>query len=349
MESTKVYNGYVSYYNTNKHFGFIECEDGNSYYFFLDAKDLKRKNRELYKMGLSILKKKIYTGDEVNFKLKNSNDKIEAYDMEFVGNYRRQLLIDEAVEKQTLLGYLKQIEGNFFVKHISTYVFVPLKISVYEIDIDSVYTQRLNQLVKFKLEQKKHIDKLSAILVDRKFSDSWEKVKEAFDTQENIMGYIKRRTNGGMIVDVFGIEAFLPGSQIDVKPVRDYDDFIGKTMEFKIVQFYEKSGNIVVSHKEIIAPQLEEQREQIVSQLEKGQVLEGIVKNITNYGVFMDLGGIDGLIHISDLSWERVTLPKEIVTLEQRLKVVVLDFDVEKKRISLGLKQLYTPIKLITG
>jgi len=171
-------------------------------------------------------------------------------------------------------------------------------------------------------------------------SRSWEKVTEALDRNEIIKGYVKCRTKGGMIVEVFGIEAFLPGSQIDVKPIRDYDVFVGKTMEFKVVKINHDFKNVVVSHKALIEAELELQKKEIISKLEKGQVLEGIVKNITSYGVFVDLGGVDGLIHITDLSWGRVAHPEEIVQLDQRVNVVILDFDDEKKRIALGLKQL---------
>ena len=171
-------------------------------------------------------------------------------------------------------------------------------------------------------------------------SRSWERVNEALENDEIIKGYIKCRTKGGMIVDVFGIEAFLPGSQIDVKPIRDYDVFVGKTMEFKIVKINQEFKNVVVSHKALIEAELEQQKKDIISKLEKGQVLEGTVKNITSYGVFIDLGGVDGLIHITDLSWGRVSDPHEVVALDQKLNVVILDFDDEKKRIALGLKQL---------
>lgn len=169
---------------------------------------------------------------------------------------------------------------------------------------------------------------------------SWNKVNEALENDEIVKGYIKCRTKGGMIVDVFGIEAFLPGSQIDVKPIRDYDIFVGKTMEFKVVKINNEFRNVVVSHKALIEAELEQQKKDIISKLEKGQVLEGTVKNITSYGVFIDLGGVDGLIHITDLSWGRVSHPEEIVQLDQKLNVVILDFDDEKKRIALGLKQL---------
>ncbi|MBR1667997.1 MAG: 30S ribosomal protein S1 [Bacteroidaceae bacterium] len=169
---------------------------------------------------------------------------------------------------------------------------------------------------------------------------SWDRVNAALANDEIVNGFVKCRTKGGMIVDVFGTEAFLPGSQIDVKPIRDYDTFVGKTMEFKIVKINQEFRNVVVSHKALIEAELEQQKKEIISKLEKGQILEGTVKNITNYGVFIDLGGVDGLIHITDLSWGRVSDPKEIVQLDQKLNVVIIDFDDEKKRIALGLKQL---------
>ena len=171
-------------------------------------------------------------------------------------------------------------------------------------------------------------------------SRSWDRVNEALENNEIVKGYVKCRTKGGMIVDVFGIEAFLPGSQIDVKPIRDYDVFVDKTMEFKVVKINQEFKNVVVSHKALIEAELEQQKKEIIAKLEKGQVLEGIVKNITTYGVFIDLGGVDGLIHITDLSWGRVTHPEEVVTLDDKINVVILDFDDEKKRIALGLKQL---------
>jgi len=169
---------------------------------------------------------------------------------------------------------------------------------------------------------------------------AWERVNKAHETQEIVTGYVKCRTKGGMIVDVFGIEAFLPGSQIDVKPIRDYDQFVDKNMEFKVVKINHEFKNIVVSHKALIEADLAEQKKEIIGQLEKGQVLEGVVKNITSYGVFVDLGGVDGLVHITDLSWSRINHPSEIVELDQKLNVVILDFDDEKTRIQLGLKQL---------
>src|SRR6056297_1983043 len=169
---------------------------------------------------------------------------------------------------------------------------------------------------------------------------AWDRVNAAHDKEEIVSGFVKCRTKGGMIVDVFGIEAFLPGSQIDVKPIRDYDQYVGKTMEFKVVKINHEFKNVVVSHKALIEADIEEQKKEIIGQLEKGQVLEGIVKNITSYGVFIDLGGVDGLVHITDLSWSRINHPNEVVELDQKLNVVILDFDENKSRIQLGLKQL---------
>src|SRR5574344_1499149 len=186
-------------------------------------------------------------------------------------------------------------------------------------------------------------DKKGQLVLSHKkarLSKSWERVNAALDNQEIIQGYIKCRTKGGMIVDVFGIEAFLPGSQIDVHPIRDYDQFVGKTMEFKVVKINQEFRNVVVSHKALIEAELEAQKKEIISKLEKGQILEGTVKNITSYGVFVDLGGVDGLIHITDLSWGRVDDPHKVVELDEKINVVILDFDDEKKRIALGLKQL---------
>ncbi len=186
-------------------------------------------------------------------------------------------------------------------------------------------------------------DKKGQLVLSHKkarLSKSWELINKAMDDNEVIQGYIKCRTKGGMIVDVFGIEAFLPGSQIDVHPIRDYDMFVGKTMEFKVVKINQEYRNVVVSHKALIEAELEAQKKEIISHLEKGQVLEGTVKNITSYGVFVDLGGVDGLVHITDLSWGRVSDPHEVVQLDQKINVVILDFDEEKKRIALGLKQL---------
>lgn len=186
-------------------------------------------------------------------------------------------------------------------------------------------------------------DKKGQLVLSHKkarLTKSWDRINSALDNDEIIQGFIKSRTKGGMIVDVFGIEAFLPGSQIDVHPIRDYDVFVGKTMEFKVVKINQEFRNVVVSHKALIEAELEAQKKEIISKLEKGQILEGTVKNITSYGVFVDLGGVDGLVHITDLSWGRVSDPHEVVSLDEKINVVILDFDDEKKRIALGLKQL---------
>lgn len=200
---------------------------------------------------------------------------------------------------------------------------------------------KIGDVVEVYIENQE--DKKGQLLLSHKqarTSRSWDRVNAALENDETIKGFVKCRTKGGMIVDVFGIEAFLPGSQIDVKPIRDYDVFVGKTMEFKVVKINHEFKNVVVSHKALIEAELEQQKKEIISKLEKGQVLEGTVKNITNYGVFIDLGGVDGLIHITDLSWGRVAHPEEVVQLDQKLNVVIIDFDNEKKRIALGLKQL---------
>lgn len=208
---------------------------------------------------------------------------------------------------------------------------------------------RYNPELKIGDEVKVYIEKLEdktgQLIVSHKKArvhDAWIRVNESLKTGEIITGFVKCRTKGGLIVDVFGIEAFLPGSQIDVKPIRDYDIYVGKNMEFRVVKINKEFRNVVVSHKALIEAELEEQKKQIISGLEKGQILEGVVKNITSYGVFIDLGGVDGLIHITDLSWGRVNHPEEIVQLDEQLKVVILDFDDDKRRIALGLKQLQT-------
>ena len=200
---------------------------------------------------------------------------------------------------------------------------------------------KVGDIVEVYIENQE--DKKGQLILSHKkarASRSWDRVNQALESEEIIKGFVKCRTKGGMIVDVFGIEAFLPGSQIDVKPIRDYDIFVGKTMEFKVIKINQEYKNVVVSHKALIEAELEQQKKEIISKLEKGQVLEGMVKNITSYGVFVDLGGVDGLIHITDLSWGRVSDPKEVVELDQKINVVILDFDNEKKRIALGLKQL---------
>jgi len=200
---------------------------------------------------------------------------------------------------------------------------------------------KIGDIVEVYVESQE--DKSGQLILSHKTAramKSWERVNQALANDEIIKGYVKCRTKGGLIADVFGIEAFLPGSQIDVKPIRDYDVYVGKTMEFKVVKINNEFKNVVVSHKALIEAELEQQKKEIISKLEKGQVLEGTVKNITSYGVFIDLGGVDGLVHITDLSWGRINHPEEIVKLDQKINVVILDFDNEKKRIALGLKQL---------
>ena len=196
---------------------------------------------------------------------------------------------------------------------------------------------------KVEVYIEKEEDKKGQLILSHKKArakEGWDKINKALESKETVKGFVKFRTKGGMIVDVFGIEAFLPGSQIDVKPIRDYDIFVGKTMESQVVKINQEYKNVVVSHKALIEAEIEAQKKEIISKLEKGQILEGIVKNITSYGVFIDLGGVDGLIHITDLSWGRVNDPHDVVELDQQIKVVIIDFDDEKKRIQLGLKQL---------
>ena len=196
---------------------------------------------------------------------------------------------------------------------------------------------------KVEVYIEKEEDKKGQLILSHKKArakEGWDKINKALESKETVKGFVKFRTKGGMIVDVFGIEAFLPGSQIDVKPIRDYDIFVGKTMEFQVVKINQEYKNVVVSHKALIEAEIEAQKKEIISKLEKGQILEGIVKNITSYGVFIDLGGVDGLIHITDLSWGRVNDPHDVVELDQQITVVIIDFDDEKKRIQLGLKQL---------
>ena len=335
-----IYNGYISFYHVQRHFGFIAC-DGKSYYFFLNTDEIKSKNKELKKQKIETKFRTLYyIGDEVNFKLKISDGKTEAYDIEYIGNPQKQSLLSEAEEKQILYGYLKRIGENFFIKHISTYIFIPIRIYDFEIDIDEVYTKRVNQLLQFQLYRAKNTDALTAILVDRKVSPDWEKIREAYETQEILTGCIKNKNKKGLIVDIFGFEAFLPESQIDFKPVHDYDYLIGETMELKIVKFDENYITFIVSHKVLIEEERERQKKETRSTIEKGMIVEGHVKNITPYGVFVEFGCVDGLIHISDLSWKKVNHPNEIVKIDEKINVIILDFDEYRKRISLGLKQL---------
>ncbi len=238
-------------------------------------------------------------------------------------------------DKDVIEGTIIALNKREAVVNIKSDGIIPMNEFRYNPDI------KIGDVVEVFIENQED-KKGQLILSHRKAraSRSWERVNQALENDEIIKGFIKCRTKGGMIVDVFGIEAFLPGSQIDVKPIRDYDIFVGKTMEFKVVKINPEFKNVVVSHKALIEAELEQQKREIIAKLEKGQVLEGTVKNITSYGVFIDLGGVDGLIHITDLSWGRVSHPEEVVSLDQKLNVVILDFDDEKKRIALGLKQL---------
>jgi len=341
QDFSKIYNGNVLYFNTKKHFGFIES-DNSSYYFFLDVKKIKTENREFRKQKIeSKIKAQYNIGDEVNFKLKLSNDKIEAYDIEYLGNAQRTLLLNEAAENDVLSGYLKKIEDKFFVKHLTTYIFIPVEIKKNEIDKDLIYENRINQLVQFELKIT-GIDKLKAIIVDRKLNPNLEKIQEIFEKQEVVNGCIKSNSKNGMMVDILGIDAFLPHNQIDVNPIADYDVLVGKTMKFKIIKF-NKYGNFVISRIVILQSELKEKREQIVSNLEVGQILEGIVKGIVTYGVFVDLGGISGLIYISNLSWNKINNPNDILKLGDKINVKVLNFSFneDKIKIDLGYKQLF--------
>ncbi len=263
----------------------------------------------------------------------------------------------EAVDEEKLVEFEKALENTVgFVEERQVIDGTVVRLTDREAIIDinsksegviSLNEFRYNPSLKVGDTVEVKVDKLEdstgqLVLSHRKARviKAWDRVNKAHETQEIVTGYVKCRTKGGMIVDVFGIEAFLPGSQIDVKPIRDYDQFVDKNMEFKVVKINHEFKNIVVSHKALIEADLAEQKKEIIGQLEKGQVLEGIVKNITSYGVFVDLGGVDGLVHITDLSWSRINHPSEIVELDQKLNVVILDFDDEKTRIQLGLKQL---------
>lgn len=278
---------------------------------------------------------------------------------EFLENFDWKKYEDgiEAVDQTKLFEFEKALENTIgFVEERQVIDGTVVRITDREAIIDinsksegviSLNEFRYNPHLKVGDKVEVKVDKLEdntgqLVLSHRKARviKAWERVNRAHETQEIVTGYVKCRTKGGMIVDVFGIEAFLPGSQIDVKPIRDYDQFVDKNMEFKVVKINHEFKNIVVSHKALIEADLAEQKKEIIGQLEKGQVLEGVVKNITSYGVFVDLGGVDGLIHITDLSWSRINHPSEVVELDQKLNVVILDFDDEKTRIQLGLKQL---------
>ncbi|HCY98051.1 MAG TPA: 30S ribosomal protein S1, partial [Polaribacter sp.] len=263
----------------------------------------------------------------------------------------------EAVDEEKLQHFEKALEGTVgFVNERDVIEGTVIRITDRDaiIDINSK-SEGVISLNEFRYNQGLKEGDTVEVLVDKREDSSgqlvlshkkarvikaWERVNNAHETGEVVNGFVKCRTRGGMIVDVFGIEAFLPGSQIDVKPIRDYDQYVEKTMEFKVVKINHEFKNVVVSHKALIEADIELQKKEIIGQLEKGQVLEGIVKNITSYGVFVDLGGVDGLVHITDLSWSRINHPNEVVELDQKLNVVILDFDDNKSRIQLGLKQL---------
>ncbi len=263
----------------------------------------------------------------------------------------------EAVDEDKLKAFEKALEGTVgFVDEREVIEGTVVRLTEREaiIDINSK-SEGVISLNEFRYNPGLSVGDKVEVLVDKREDatgqlvlshkkarviKAWERVNEAHDNQEVVNGYVKCRTRGGMIVDVFGIEAFLPGSQIDVKPIRDYDQYVDKTMEFKVVKINHEFKNVVVSHKALIEADIELQKKEIIGQLEKGQVLEGVVKNVTSYGVFVDLGGVDGLVHITDLSWSRINHPSEVVELDQKLNVVILDFDDDKSRIQLGLKQL---------
>ena len=242
-----------------------------------------------------------------------------------------------SVEHQVVSGVVVQLTDRDAIIDISSKSEGVVSLNEFRYNPDL----KVGDLVEVLVDKQE--DKLGQLVLSHRKARSikaWDRVNEAFEAEEIVQGYVKARTKGGMIVDVFGLEAFLPGSQIDVKPIRDYDIYVDKTMEFKIVKINHEFKNVVVSHKALIEADLEEQKRKIIGQLEKGQVLEGVVKNITSYGVFIDLGGVDGLVHITDLSWSRINHPSEVVELDQKLNVVILDFDEAKTRIQLGLKQL---------
>ncbi|HMU12697.1 MAG: 30S ribosomal protein S1 [Bacteroidetes bacterium] len=268
--------------------------------------------------------------------LEDDKKSISASDRERMEKAYEESLTSIA-EKEVLMGTVVGMNKKEVVININykSEGVVPLSEFRYKPDL------KLGDQVEVYIEKQE--DKGGQMVISHKTArvhNAWGKVNHALETNEIITGFVKCRTKGGLIVDVFGIEAFLPGSQIDVKPIRDYDQFVGKNMEFKVVKINQEFKNVVVSHKALIEAELEAQKKQIIGGLEKGQVLEGTVKNITSYGVFVDLGGVDGLIHITDLSWGRVSHPEEIVKLDEKINVVILDFDDEKRRIALGLKQL---------
>ena len=303
------------------------------------------------KAATKVSTKEAVKDQKESVELENSSEKLSEFDWH---NYEEG--IDQVDDKQ-IKEFEKLVEENFVETLTNnvvdgTVVHMTDREAIIDINAKSEGVISLNE---FRYNPELKVGDKVEVLIDiredatgqlilshrkARVIKAWERVNDAHDTGEIVNGFVKCRTKGGMIVDVFGIEAFLPGSQIDVKPIRDYDQYVNKTMEFKVVKINHEFKNVVVSHKALIEADIELQKKEIIKQLEKGQILEGVVKNITSYGVFMDLGGVDGLIHITDLSWSRINHPNEIVELDQQLKVVILDFDEDKSRIQLGLKQL---------
>jgi small subunit ribosomal protein S1 len=277
---------------------------------------------------------KVYTMDELEAASEDYTDE-EFHELE--GMYENTL--SEIEEKEIVTGIVVSVDEKYVIVDIGfkSEGIVPAN------EFSDKVLENLQPGDEVEVFLDRVEDREGQLILSRKKADilqAWEKIEEAHETGEILEGFIQRRIKGGMVVDVFGIDAFLPGSQIDVRPVRDFDAYVGKTMEFQVVKLNMQAENVVVSHRALIESDLEDQREEILETIEAGQVLEGIVKNITDFGVFIDLGGVDGLLHITDLSWGRVEHPEEIVKLDQRMNVAVIDFDEDSKRVSLGLKQL---------
>ena len=324
-----------------------------------ESKPKKTTKKKEAKSATTDLKSKIIKDDSIEIVEASKQPKIEKSPKKFLEdfdwhNYEEGI---EKVDEKKLKDFDKLVKENF-VETLTNEVVEGTVVHMTErdaiIDINAK-SEGVISLNEFRYNQSLAVGDKVEVLIDvredasgqlilshrkARVIQAWDRINSAHDTGEIINGYVKCRTKGGMIVDIFGIEAFLPGSQIDVKPIRDYDQFVNKTMEFKVVKINHEFKNVVVSHKALIEADIELQKKEIIKQLEKGQILEGSVKNITTYGVFMDLGGVDGLVHITDLSWSRINHPNEIVELDQKLKVVILDFDEDKSRIQLGLKQL---------
>ncbi|MFL2638412.1 MAG: 30S ribosomal protein S1, partial [Flavobacteriaceae bacterium] len=324
-----------------------------------ESKPKKTTKKKEAKSATTALKSKIIKDDSIEIVEASKQPKIEKSPKKFLEdfdwhNYEEGI---EKVDEKKLKDFDKLVKENF-VETLTNEVVEGTVVHMTErdaiIDINAK-SEGVISLNEFRYNQSLAVGDKVEVLIDvredasgqlilshrkARVIQAWDRINSAHDTGEIINGYVKCRTKGGMIVDIFGIEAFLPGSQIDVKPIRDYNQFVNKTMEFKVVKINHEFKNVVVSHKALIEADIELQKKEIIKQLEKGQILEGSVKNITTYGVFMDLGGVDGLVHITDLSWSRINHPNEIVELDQKLKVVILDFDEDKSRIQLGLKQL---------